>query len=169
MNEVNVALDGITVRTELRPGDLGHVIYRHGKLYGEEYNFGVAFEMYVAAGMIEFHKNYNPEIDRVWICEHGDKMVGFLLLMHRENNSAQLRYFYVEPAYRGMGLGRKLMDLYMDFLRESGYQSSYLWTTHELDAAAALYKKQGFRLTEEKSSSAFGKLLKEQRYDLALY
>ena len=169
MKEGNVALDGITVRTDLRPGDLGHVIYRHGKLYGEEYNFGVAFEMYVAAGMIEFHKNYDPEIDRVWICEHDDKMVGFLLLMHRENNTAQLRYFYVEPAYRGIGLGRKLMELYMDFLRQSGYQASYLWTTHELDAAAALYRRQGFKLREEKPSSAFGKLLKEQRYDLALY
>jgi len=58
------------------------------------------------------------------------------------------------------------MQLYMDFLKEKGYQSSYLWTTHELVSAASLYKRHGFQLTEEKTSADFGKSLKEQRYDL---
>ncbi|WP_230679989.1 GNAT family N-acetyltransferase [Pontibacter rufus] len=93
-------------------------------------------------------------------------MVGFLLLLHRPGNTAQLRYFLIEPEYRGIGLGKKLMDLYMAFFRAMGYTSSYLWTTHEQEAAIALYKRYGFRLTEEKPSTAFGKPLTEQRYDL---
>jgi peptidyl-dipeptidase Dcp len=56
----------------------------------------------------------------------------------------------------------------MDFLRERGYKKSYLWTTHELGIAAFLYKRLGFTLTEEKESTAFGKPLMEQRYDLIL-
>ena len=161
-------LEDISIRTQLQPGDLGYVIYRHGKLYGEEYNYGISFETYVGAGMYEFYKNYNPEMDRVWICECNYAIVGFVLLMHRENNTAQLRYFYLEPSYRGIGLGKKLMQLYMDFLKEKGYQSSYLWTTHELHSAASLYKRHGFKLTEEKHSTVFGKPLKEQRYDLLI-
>ena len=51
--------------------------------------------------------------------------------MDREE-SAQLRYFLIEPDYRGIGLGSKLLNMYMDFLRECGYKKSYLWTTHEL-------------------------------------
>jgi peptidyl-dipeptidase Dcp len=86
--------------------------------------------------------------------------------MHRENDAAQLRYFLIDPRYRGIGLGKKLMELYMEFLHQCKYRSSYLWTTHELDAAASLYKKHGFKLTEEKESTAFGKPLREQRYDL---
>jgi peptidyl-dipeptidase Dcp len=82
--------------------------------------------------------------------------------------SAQLRYFLIEPEYRGIGLGSKLMNLYMDFLRECGYKASYLWTTHELTTAANLYKRFGFQLTEQKESNAFGKPLQEQRYDLVL-
>jgi peptidyl-dipeptidase Dcp len=105
-------------------------------------------------------------MDRIWICEHESNIVGFLLLMHRENNTAQLRYFYLEPAYRGLGLGKKLMSLYMDFFTKCGYASSYLWTTYELNAAAFLYKRYGFQLTEEKESTVFGKVLREQRYDL---
>jgi ribosomal protein S18 acetylase RimI-like enzyme len=166
MDQRAKTLESVTIRTRLQPGDLGYVIYRHGKLYGDEYNYGISFETYVGAGMYEFYKNYNPAIDNAWICEDDNRIVGFVLLMHRENNAAQLRYFYLEPEYRGIGLGKKLMKLFMDFLKEKGYRSSYLWTTHELQAAASLYTRHGFKLTEEKVSDAFGKPLKEQRYDL---
>jgi len=161
-----VALNDITIRTMLQPGDMGYITYRHGVLYSQEYSYGIAFESYVAKGFHEFYSQYNPDKDCVWIAEHEGKTVGFLLLMHRPDNAAQLRYFLVEPAYRSIGLGKELMELYMQFYKAKGYSSSYLWTTHELEGAAALYKRHGFRLTEEVDSTAFGKLLKEQRYDL---
>ena len=162
-----LSLNDISIRTELRPGDLGYVVHMHGALYGKEYDYGVQFESYVAKGLCEFYEKYDPTRSRVWICEHNNRMIGFLLLMDRMG-SAQLRYFLIEPEYRGIGLGSKLMNLYMDFLRECGYKASYLWTTHELTTAANLYKRFGFQLTEQKESNAFGKPLQEQRYDLVL-
>jgi GNAT superfamily N-acetyltransferase len=161
-----IKLDEVSIRTALKPGDLGYVIHRHGKIYGDEYGYSVSFESYVAGGLYEFYKGYHPSKDRVWIAEHDQRIIGFLLLMHRDEEVAQLRYFYIESEYRGIGLGRKLMSLYMEFLRSCGYKSSYLWTTDELSAAATLYKREGFKLTEEKASTAFGKPLKEQRYEL---
>lgn len=162
-----IPLEQISIRTELYPGDLGYVTYMHGSLYHKEYRYGLPFENYVAKGLCEFYEKYNPERNRIWACEHNDRMIGFLLLMDR-GHAAQLRYFLIEPEYRGIGLGAKLMNLYMDFLRACGYTSSYLWTTHELSTAAFLYKRHGFQLTEEKESTAFGKPLREQRYDLIL-
>ena len=162
---MNISLKDICIRTDLKAGDLGHVVLLHGLLYKQEYNYGIEFESYVAAGLHEFYKNYNALKDRVWVCEHEANLVGFLLLMHRENNSAQLRYFIIQPGFRGIGLGKKLMDLYFDFLRSSNYNSSFLWTTAELSRAAALYTRYGFRLTEENVSNAFGKPVTEQRYD----
>ena len=162
-----VSLDDISIRTELCPGDLGYVTHMHGSLYHREYGYGIQFENYVAKGLCEFYEKYNPERSRIWACECNDRMIGFLLLMDR-SSAAQLRYFLIEPEYRGMGLGSKLMNLFMDFLHACGYRESYLWTTHELSTAAALYKRHGFQLTEEKESTAFGKPLKEQRYDLFL-
>ena len=146
---MNKVLDEIQIRTDIKPGDLGYVIYRHGKIYSEEYNYGVSFETYVAKGIYEFYESYDLEKDRVWICEHNNVIVGFLLLMHRNNNAAQLRYFYLEKDYRGIGLGKKLMKLYIGFFKKCGYTSSYLWTTNELQAAASLYTRYGFTLTEE--------------------
>jgi GNAT superfamily N-acetyltransferase len=162
-----VSLDNINIRTDLRPGDIGYVTYMHGAQYSREYHYGLQFESYVARGLCEFYEQYDPGRNRLWACEYNERMIGSLLLMDR-GKAAQLRYFLIEPAYRGIGLGVKLLNLYMDFLRECGYQQCYLWTTHELDAAAALYKRLGFRLTEEKESTAFGKPLREQRYDLTL-
>ena len=162
---MNISLKDICIRTDLKAGDLGHVVLLHGLLYKQEYNYGIEFESYVAAGLHEFYKNYNALKDRVWVCEYEACLVGFLLLMHRENNSAQLRYFIVKPGFRGIGLGRKLMDLYFGFLTSRHYQSSYLWTTSELHTAAVIYTRYGFRLTKEVASSAFGKPVIEQRYD----
>lgn len=158
----------IRIRTDLKPGDLGYVVYRHGKLYARENGYGIEFEAYVAKGLAEFYGAYDAEKERVWVCEDGEEIVGFLLLMHRGDRTAQLRYFYLEPKARGIGLGNYLMRLFMDFLKEKEYKSAYLWTTDEQTAAAALYERYGFKLTEEKESEAFGKKLIEQRFDLEL-
>lgn len=155
----------VIIRNTLKPGDIGGIIGLHGTLYGEEYGYGIQFETYVAKGLCEFYEQYDPQKERVWICEHNNLIVGSLLLVNR-GNAAQLRYFILAPGYRGMGLGKKLMALYMNFLRQCGYKSSYLWTTHELTAAASLYKSQGFILTEEIESDAFGKPLREHKYVL---
>lgn len=163
---MSVSLEDISIRTELKPGDIGHVVLLHGLLYSREYNYGLGFESYVAGGLYEFYKNYDPEKDGVWVCEYGGEMIGFLLLMHRENNSAQLRYFIIMPAFRGIGLGNKLMQLFMQFLKQKQYSTCYLWTTSELYTAASIYKKYGFVLTQEGDSTSFDKPLTEQRYDL---
>jgi len=165
---MNARLEDISIRTELKPGDIGHVVLLHGLLYSHEYGYGLGFESYVAAGLHEFYKNYDKEKDRVWVCEYKEEMIGFLLLMHRENNSAQLRYFIIMPAFRGIGLGKKLMQLFMDFLKQKEYSSCYLWTTSELYTAASIYKRYGFVLTQEGPSTSFDKPLTEQRYDLSM-
>ena len=116
-----VSLNEIYIRTTLQSGDLGYVTYLHGTLYHKEYNYSIQFESYVARGLCEFYENYDSRTNRIWACEHNDRMIGFLLLMNRED-SAQLRYFLIEPGYRGIGLGSKLMNLYMDFLQECGYK-----------------------------------------------
>jgi N-acetylglutamate synthase-like GNAT family acetyltransferase len=134
-------------------------------LYKDEFKHGISFESIVAAGLHEFHSTYSPENERLWIAEHNDKMIGCLLLKNR-GETAQLRYFLIIPEFRGVGLGNQLLQLFMDFAKACKYKDVYLWTTNELDKAHHLYQKFGFTLTEEKSSTEFGKPLFEQRYDL---
>ena len=161
-------LNYIQIRNDFKAGDIGYIIYLHGQLYSKEYDYSTSFENYVAAGLSEFYRDYNPEKDKIWICEHDHKIVGFILAVHRQDDIVQLRYFILLPEYRGIGLGRKLMLSFIDFMYEKKYKSAYLWTTHEQVAAASLYRKFGFVLTEEKESTAFGKPVNEQRYDFSL-
>ncbi|MFB9845123.1 bifunctional helix-turn-helix transcriptional regulator/GNAT family N-acetyltransferase [Mucilaginibacter ginsenosidivorans] len=162
-----ITQDDINIRTNLLPGDLGYIAFLHGIVYADECGYGLNFEGYVLESLGEFAHQYNPAKDRVWICEHHGKIVGFLAAVHR-GQSAQLRYFILLDGYRGIGLGKKLMDSFMAYLNEQGLCTAYLWTTNEQQTATALYKRYGFRLTEEKPSKAFDKELTEQRYDLEL-
>lgn len=163
-----IRIEDIKIRTQLKPGDLGYIMHRHGKMYHEEYNYGIEFETYVGAGLHEFYSQYDQKLDRVWVCEYNELIVGFILLMHRPNNTAQLRYFYLEKEYRGIGLGKKLMDLFIEFMNAVGYDSAYLLTTDELPTAASLYTRHGFKLTKTYSSALFNNEVKEQRYELSL-
>lgn len=159
-----VLLSDITIRTTWQSGDIGMVTYLHGILYKQEFNYGLSLEAYVAEGLYELYMHYDPANNRIWACEHEGRMIGFLALMNR-GASAQLRYFFILKEYRGIGLGKKLMELYMEFLRASGYSTSYLWTTDDCTEAIALYTRFGFRLLEEKPSTVFDRPVLEQRYE----
>ncbi len=163
-----ISINDISIRTDLQPGDIGYVIFMHGHLYKKEFDYGLQFEQYVASGLIEFYNQFDPEKDKVWICEHQNKIIGFMLLMHRPDNAAQLRYFILEQPYRGIGLGKKLMNLFMQHLKSKAFKYAYLLTTQEQEAAIALYKKHGFTLTEKRSAAIFGKPLNEEKYELQL-
>ncbi|SDP96666.1 peptidyl-dipeptidase Dcp [Mucilaginibacter sp. OK268] len=162
-----INIDDIRFRNELCPGDLGYIAYMHGQLYANECGYGLSFEGYVLEGLLEFARQYDPSKDRVWICEYEDKMIGFLIGVHR-GDTVQLRYFIFLPEYRGLGLGKRLMDSFMAYMKEKGFRKAYLWTTNEQHAATSLYIKYGFKLTEEKMSEAFDKPLIELRYDLVI-
>jgi len=162
-----VELSDITIRNILQPGDLGYIAFVHGDLYAKECGYGLSFEAYVLGGLKDFANEYNPEKDMVWICEHEDKIIGFLVAQNR-GTTIQFRYFIFQPQYRGIGLGKKLMTEFIDFMKRSNISHAYLWTTNEQQAAISLYSRFGFVLKEEKHSNTFGKPVIELRYDLQL-
>jgi GNAT superfamily N-acetyltransferase len=162
-NEVS---SGVTVRHDLRPGDMGRVIALHGVLYAEEYGFDHGFEAYVAETVAEFGRLARPDLDRLWVAEREGQLVGSIAIVGREDGAAQLRWFLVHPDARGSGLGRRLVHEALTFCRAAGYRSVYLWTVTGLDAAARLYVAAGFRKTETKPpATLWGVDLAEERYD----
>lgn len=161
-------LDDITIRRKLLAGDIGTIIHLHGKLYHEEFGFGLGFEKYVAESFADFAGNFKEGLDQVWVCEYQDKPAGFISLVHRDHSLAQLRYFIISPPFRGIGLGKKLTSEFMRTVREKKYQKVYLWTTTPLIKAASIYQKLGFELVFEQESNSFGLPLKEQKYELSL-
>ena len=153
------------IRTR-RPGDAGYIVFRHGVLYEREYELDQVFEKYVLAGLLAFLEN--PAGGEIWLAESEERIAGFIALVRIDLQTAQLRWFLIEPEFRGCGLGRRLMDTLMAFCRQQGYQHIFLWTFQGLDAATHLYEQYGFRLTEEKPNNTWKNQLTEQRWDLKL-
>ncbi|SHM62196.1 Acetyltransferase (GNAT) domain-containing protein [Cyclobacterium lianum] len=157
-------LSEIRIRNHFEPGDIGTIIGLHGRLYHDTYGFGLGFEKYVARTFAEFACNFQETKDKIWIAAEGRTIKGCIALVDRGELNAQLRYFIVTPDVRGQGLGRLLFGSYMQHIHDHGYETVYLWTTANLQAAASLYLDAGFRLAEQKSSDTFGLPLLEQRY-----
>ena len=155
----------ISIRTH-RIGDLGYIIYRHAILYQEEYGLGPVFEDYLLEGFLAFSRSKQP--GTIWIAEDGDQIVGSIAIAGIDSETAQLRWFLIEPEYRGVGLGRRLMTVAMDHCRDKGYRKVFLWTFSDLHAARHLYKEYGFQITEEHPNDSWKPGIVEERWDTSL-
>ncbi|WP_343697064.1 bifunctional helix-turn-helix transcriptional regulator/GNAT family N-acetyltransferase [Flavobacterium sp.] len=158
----------ITYRHEINPGDIGYIIYLHGFIYGNESNFSNEFEKYVIKTFYNFLENYSPEYDRIWMAEYNNKIVGCVAIQHQPENEAQLRWFLLDPSFRGLGIGKKLLTDAVDFCREKKFKNVFLLTTSMQDKALEMYKLAGFELNWSKEVQEWGKVFNEERYDLKL-
>jgi N-acetylglutamate synthase-like GNAT family acetyltransferase len=159
---------GISIRTRLRPGDIGEIIRLHGVVYAREHGFDPTFEAYVAGPLAELVRT-GSERERLWIAEREDRLVGCVAIVEAAPGIAQLRWFLVTPEARGAGLGARLLHEALSFAREQRNDSVVLWTLSELNAAARLYTAAGFRKTEEKPGRAWGVDVVEEKYEMTLH
>jgi len=157
----------VTLRTELKPGDIGTIIYLHGIIYAQEYGFDHTFEAYVAAPLSECARAASA-YERIWIAERDGRIVGCIAIVAVSAQVAQLRWFLVDPSARGVGLGKELLNEAIAFCRQVGYQSVILWTVSTLAAAIHLYLEAGFRKVEEKPGRQWAVDLIEEKYELVL-
>jgi ribosomal protein S18 acetylase RimI-like enzyme len=157
----------LILRHELKPGDLGYIVYLHGTVYAQEYGFDRTFEAYVAGPLAEFCRSQTAK-DRLWIAERGDQIVGCIAIVGKTEKEAQLRWYLVEPSARNQGLGRRLLEGAIEFAKHNGYDSIFLWTVHSLKAAARLYRSVGFTKVEENEVKQWGVDVIEERYVLQL-
>src|SRR5882672_1020138 len=115
-----------------------------------------------------FVKNYDSTLERGWVAERDGGIIGSVFLVRASADVAKLRLLYVEPAARGLGLGRRLVQECIDFARIKGYKTLTLWTNDVLVSARRIYQAAGFRLAKEERHRSFGKELVGQTWDLAL-
>lgn len=163
-----LANEKVKIRCDLRPGDVGYLIHLHGWIYAEECGYNHMFEGYVCKTIFDLFENYSSEKDRLWFAEVNGKMIGAIAIVGHSAIQAQLRWFILHPAFRGIGLGRTLLNEAMKYCKERGYQQVFLETTEDQKTAIGMYMKAGFRKVAEHENKVWGKKLVEQTYELNL-
>jgi ribosomal protein S18 acetylase RimI-like enzyme len=84
-------------------------------------------------------------------------------LDEEDPDSADLISMWVRPAYRGKGLGERLVAAVIAWARERGLQQVALWVTQTNTPAIALYERCGFRHTNETQPLPSNPEILEQR------
>jgi len=139
-----VATPAIELATE--PGDLDAV-----RALFAEYAESLGVDFFY----LDFHRElaelpgeYAQPDGRLLIARAGAHVVACVALRRLGDGVCEMKRFYVQPSYRGLGLGRALAEAVVAEGRRIGYARMRLDTLPSMTAAAALYERLGFREIE---------------------
>ncbi len=159
---------GVVIRGP-RPGSIGRIIARHGELYVGDLGYPAVFEHYVVQAFSGFLASFAPPRDRIFIAERDGQLVGSIAVKGLPRRVAQLRFLFVEPEARGLGIGRRLVRRVLDHARATGARRIILETASDLDAARAIYAAHGFARTARHAGERWLPAgVDSERWELAL-
>lgn len=81
----------------------------------------------------------------IWVAIHDDEVIGTAALIKESDHSFELAKMSVAPGYRGLGIGRKLLETCIEKARASGATRLELFSNSQLKSALHLYERLGFR------------------------
>lgn len=105
---------------------------------------GTAYEDKALDDMTEA---YNKSTSAYYVLEYNGKIIGGAGIAQLDNydgNICEFQKMYFLPEARGLGIGSKMISICLKKAKELGFEKCYLETMPYMEAARALYKKNGF-------------------------
>lgn len=166
-NKLSDANDVITIRP-FKQSDIEYVISRHKTLYYAERHLSGTFSAYVDKIVYEFVDKFCPETDCLKILECNGVPAGSIAIKKAGEDTAQLRFFMLEPEMRRRGYGNRLMDMALDFCRSKNYKKVFLLTITAQVVARHVYETHGFHRVFGTDKSEWGEGVVEECWELSL-
>lgn len=108
--------------------------------------FGISIPVSVPVDdMMQNLDLFVPPKGRAYLADVGGETKGMAFLKPLAGDKIELKRLYVTPDTRGTGLGRKLLHHTIEAARALGKREMLLDTITPLEAAIALYEREGFR------------------------
>lgn len=144
------------------------VLEQHAFHYARDEGFDASFGVLVGKVLDGFLTTNDPVKERGWIAHSGSTRLGSIFCSHIDDQTAQLRIFFLMPEARGRGLGKRLLRTCTDHARDHGYQQMRLWTHESHRAACALYLATGWQLEDSTPQQSFGQNVIVQNWRFTL-
>jgi len=88
---------------------------------------------------------YAPPAGGLWLAWVDGAIAGVVGIRPIKPGVAEMKRLWVRPAYRGLGLGRRLAETAVAAARDTGYRSICLDTLGHMTEARRLYRALGFQ------------------------
>ena len=108
---------------------------------------GIPHELVIAlfhSGDDDLRQIYAPTDTRLFVATWAGSPAGCLGLMPFADTEMELKKFFVDPAFRGKGVGRALIDRALSEARDMGCGTVVLQTAVYLESAIRVYEAAGF-------------------------
>jgi GNAT superfamily N-acetyltransferase len=159
-------MSDIHIASGYQVGLIGRVTEMHMAYYAKSSGFGQRFESVVAAGLASFCDRLHHPKNQIWLALQDQYIVGSVAIDGEDlgSNTAHLRWFIMDDQVRGIGVGRQLLSMALQFVDDQKFDETHLWTFSGLNAARHLYESLGFQLMEEQLGNQWGTEVLEQRF-----
>jgi ribosomal protein S18 acetylase RimI-like enzyme/DNA-binding HxlR family transcriptional regulator len=168
----------VTITAGYTPTLIASAVQMHMSYYNTCIGWGREFETGLSSMLADIVSRLDNPRNQAWAAVEtppsapgqipSQKIIGTIFIdgevTGRGGNCAQLRAFIVDESARGLGLGRKLVDAAMGFVKEREFEECRLTTMRDLAAARRLYEGVGFVEVREERKVIWGVEVGEMEY-----
>ena len=124
-------------------------------IFVDEYKF----QKYKESLKIVNNMDYSKSGGQMWIAVNKeDKVVGTIAIMKKDSETVELKSFYVNKDYRGIGISKQLYSEIIKYCEMAQIKRIFLGTYNNMETAIYFYKKRGFseiKMDHEDSGAIF--------------
>lgn len=111
--------------------------------YANSLHFSLCFQGF-SKEIEDLPAEYSPPEGCIIICYIGGKPVGCAGLRLLTTHTCEMKRMYVQPGYRGKGIGKMLANMIIQHACRAGFKTLRLDTLESMKEAVHLYHKLGF-------------------------
>jgi GNAT superfamily N-acetyltransferase len=132
----------ITVREAVGPTDMDAV--RRLVLAHADAHATTPGAEQIRADAVRLPGPYVPPRGGIWVAADGEEIIGCVALQPLPAGVGEVKRMFVDPGWRGRGIGRALLERLIAAARERGHVELRLGTLPEMIEAQGLYRSLGF-------------------------